>query len=59
MNNSLLVRTISITCTIPCQRFFVPNLVFIDAILGKSLQENSYSESFYKIGEVINEGFTS
>ena len=36
--------------TIPCQRLFVPNLVFLDVVLGKSFQENSCSESFYKTG---------
>ena len=40
-NNSLLVRTISIVCTIPCQRLFVPNLIFIGVILESSLEENS------------------
>ena len=58
-NNSLLVRTISIVCTIPCQRLFVPNLILIGVVLERSLEENSCSESFYKTGEVINEGFTS
>ena len=38
---------------------FVPNLIFIDIVLERSLEENSYPESFYKTGEVINEGFTS
>ena len=46
-------------CTIPCQRLFVANLVFIGVVLERSLEENSYPESFYKIREVINEGFTS
>ena len=58
-NNSLLVRTISVVCTIPCQRLFVPNLILIDVVLERSLEENNCSESFYKTGEVINEGFTS
>ena len=58
-NNSLLVRIISITCTILWQRLFVPNSIFICVVLGKSLEENSCSESFYKTGEVINELFTS
>ena len=58
-NNSLLVRTISIAYRIPCQRFFVPNLIFIDAVLGRSFEKNSCPESFYKTREVINEGFTS
>ena len=32
-NNSLLVTTISITCTTPCQRLFVPNLIFVGVVL--------------------------
>ena len=58
-NNLLQARTISMVCTIPCQRLFVPNLIFIDVVLERSLKENGYPESFYKTGEVINEGFTS
>ena len=58
-NNSLLVRTISIVCTIPCQRLFVPNLILIGVVLERSLEEKSCSESFYKTEELINEGFTS
>ena len=46
-------------CTISCQRLFVPNLVFIGVVLERSLEESNYPESFYKTGEVINEGFTS
>ena len=42
---------------IPCQRLFVPNLIFIGVVLGKSLEENSSSESFYKTGEVVDEVF--
>ena len=57
-NNSLLVRTISITYPIPCD-LFVPNLIFIGVVLGRSLEENSCFVSFYKTGEVINEGFIS
>ena len=57
-NNPLLVRTISITCMIPCQRIIVPNLIFIGVVLGRSLGENNCSKSFYKTGEMINEGFT-
>ena len=45
-NISLLVRTISITCAIPCKKLFVRNLTFIDVVLGKNLEENSCSESF-------------
>ena len=30
--NSLMVRIISIVCTIPRQRLFVPNLIFIAAL---------------------------
>ena len=45
-NISLLVRTISITCTIPCKKLFVRNLIFIDVVLGKNLEENSCSKSF-------------
>ena len=59
MNNSLLARTISMVCTVPCQKLFVPNLVFIGVVLERRLEENSYPGSFYKIGEVINEEFTS
>ena len=58
-NNSLLVRTITIICTISCQRLFVPNLIFVGVIAEKRLEENNCSESFYKSGEVINERFTS
>ena len=58
-NNSLQVRTISIVCTIHCQRVFVPNLTLVGIVLERSLEENSFTESFYKTGEVINEGFTS
>ena len=54
-NNSLLVSAISI----PCQGLFAPNSVFIGVVLGRSLEENSCSESFYKTIEVINEGITS
>ena len=43
---------------IPCQRLVVPNLIFIGVVLGRGLGENSFSESFYKTWEVINEGFT-
>ena len=46
-------------CTILCQRYFVPNLIFIGVVLERSLEENCYTESFYKTREVINEGFTS
>ena len=58
-NNSLLARTISVVCTIPCQTLFDPNLIFIGVVLERSLEENSYPGSFYKTGEVINEAFTS
>ena len=58
-SNSLLVRTISIVCTILCQRLSVPNLISIGIVLERSLKESSCSESFYKTGEVINEVFTS
>ena len=58
-NNSLLGRTMSTACMIPCQRLFAPNIIFISVVLENSLEENSCSESFYKIGEVINKGFTS
>ena len=58
-NNSLLVRTIYIVCTIPWQRLFVPNLIFFGVVLERSLEENSCSKSFYKTGEVINEGLSS
>ena len=40
-NNSLLARTISVVCTIPCQTLFVPNLIFIGVVLERSLEENS------------------
>ena len=52
---SLLVKTISITCTIP----FFFNLIFIDVVPGTILKENSCSESLYKTEEVTNEGFFS
>ena len=44
-NNTLLVRTILYSCKIPCQRLLVPNSVFIGVILGRRLEENSFSES--------------
>ena len=47
-NNSLLVRSKSIVCTIPRQRHFVPNLIFIGVVLERNLEENSCSESFTK-----------
>ena len=34
-------------------------LILTGVVLERSLEENSCSESFYKIGEVINERFTS
>ena len=58
-NNPLLVRTMFIICTIPCQRLFVPNLIFIVVVLERRLELNSYPESFYETEEVISEGFTS
>ena len=58
-NNSLLVRAISIVSTIPCQRLFVSNLMFIGVVIERSLKKNSSFESFYKTEEVINEEFTS
>ena len=58
-NNSVVARSISIVCTIPCQRLFAPNLIFIGVVLERRLEENSYPESFYETGEVISEGFTS
>ena len=56
-NQSLMVRTMCIVCTIHCQRLFVPNLIFIVVVLEKGLKENSSSKSFFKTGEVINKGF--
>ena len=53
-NNSLLVKTISIACMIPCQRLIVSNLVFIGVVLGRDFGVNSCSESFYKTRELIN-----
>ena len=53
-STSLLVRTISIACTIPCQRLIIPSLSFIGVVQGGSLYENSYSELFFKAREVIN-----
>ena len=58
-NNFLLVRIISMVCTILCERVFVPNLTLVGIVLESSLEENSYLECFYKTGEVINEEFTS
>ena len=55
--NSLYGTIPYMVCTIPCKRLFVPNLIFICAVLERNLKENSYS--FYKTGEVINEGFIS
>ena len=42
-NNSLLVRSIFIACTIPCQKLFLLKLIFIDIVLGISVEENSCS----------------
>ena len=50
---SLLDRTISIACTIPCQRLFFAKIIFIGVVLGRVLEENRWSESFYKTEEVI------
>ena len=58
-NNSLLVKTMFIVCTIPCQTLFAPNLILIGVVLERGLEENSCSESFYKTEEVINEELTS
>ena len=35
-NNSLSVRTISMAYTIPCQRFFVPNLIVFGVLLKQA-----------------------
>ena len=50
--NSLLPRTISMVYTIPYQRLFVPNLVFIGVVLERSFDKNSCP----KTGVMINEG---
>ena len=47
-NKSLLVVATSITCTIPCQRLFVPNFVFVGVILGTSLEEIAAVNHFKK-----------
>ena len=52
-NNSLLVRTTSIACTIPCQILFVPNLILVGVVLGRSLADNTALNLFTKPGEVI------
>ena len=57
-NISLLVKTITTACTIPSQKQFVLNLIFISVVLGSDLKENRCSEYFYKTKEMINEGFT-
>ena len=44
-NISLLLSTISTACAIPCLRLFVTNLIFIDVVLGRGLEENSCSKS--------------
>ena len=36
-NNSLLSRTLSMVYTIPCQRIFVPNLIFIGLVLERKI----------------------
>ena len=36
-NNSLVARSISIVCTIPCQKLFAPNLIFIGVVLERRL----------------------
>ena len=56
-NNSLLVRAISIACKIP-KRVIVSSLILIGVVVGRRLREKDCCESFYKTGEVINEGFT-
>ena len=38
-SNSLLVRTITIACMIPCQKLILHNLIFIDVVLGRTLGE--------------------
>ena len=44
---------------VPCQILLDPNSVFVDVLLGRSLEENGCSEFFDKTGEVTNEGLTS
>ena len=44
---------------ISCQRLFVPNLIFIGVVLGRGLEKNKCSESFFLTGEMINETITS
>ena len=46
--------TIYISCTIPSQKSFVPNLIVLSVVQERSLQENNYSESFDKTKKVVN-----
>ena len=52
-NNLLLVRTIlvrpiSIACTIPCQKLIVPNLIFSGVVLGRRLGKITALNHFTK-----------
>ena len=42
--NSLVVMTISMACTIPCQKLFFPNLICTGVVLGRSLAENHFTK---------------
>ena len=57
--NSLLVTTTSIAYATAFQRHFVHNLLSISVVLGRRLEENSFSKSFYKTREVVKEGLPS
>ena len=47
-NNSLMVRTLSITCMIPCQRLIVPSSIIIGVVLGRSLGKKASMNLFTK-----------
>ena len=41
------------------QKLFVQNITLTGVVIERGFGENSCSESFYKIGEVINKGLIS
>ena len=48
-NNSLLANTISMVCTIPCQRLFVPDLIFIGVVLERSLENRRQTADQWRV----------
>ena len=49
----------SIVSMILGQKLFVQNITLTGVVLERGFGENGCSESFYKIGEVINKGLIS